>query len=82
MNLKLKAGLYTVGIVGGGYIGLTLIRAIFEVMPENWRMNVFAAIIVGALLYAVYNMVLSSLEISDKLKNIDRKSTRLNSSHT
>ena len=70
MNLKLKASLYTVGIVAGGYIGLSLIHAIFEAMPENWRMNVFGAIIIGALLYAVYSMVLSSLEISDKLKNI------------
>ena len=70
MNLKLKAGLYTVGMVAGGYIGLTLIRAIFEVMPESWRETSFYVICIGLILYVVYSIVLSSLEMNEKMKNI------------
>ena len=70
MNLKLKAGLYTVGVVGGGYIGLTLIHAIFQAMPESWRENSFYVICIGLILYVVYSIVLSSLEMNEKMKNI------------
>ena len=70
MNLKLKAGLYTAGLVGGIYIGLSVIRAIFEAMPQSWRENSFYAIVIGLMLYGVYMMVYSTLEFNQKMKNI------------
>lgn len=70
MNLKLKAGLYTVGMVAGGYFTLSLIHAIFEAMPESWRETSFLAICIGIILYGVYSIVLSTLETDEKLKNI------------
>ena len=70
MNLKLKAGLYTIGMVAGGYFGLSLIQAIFQAMPESWRETSFYVICIGLILYVVYSIVLNSLEISEKMKNI------------
>ena len=70
MNIKLKAALYTVGTVVGGYIGISLIRAIFEAMPENWRENCFYAICIGLILYGMYSIFLSTLEMNERLKNI------------
>ena len=70
MNLKLKAGLYTAGLIGAIYIGLSVIRAIFEMMPESWRENSFYAIVIGLVLYGVYSIVLTSLEMDEKMKNI------------
>ena len=70
MNMKLKAGLYTVGLVVGGYFALSLIHMVFEAMPESWRLNVFGGIIIVSLLYAVYNIVLTTLETDEKLKKI------------
>ena len=70
MNLKLKAGLYTVGMVAGGYIGLSLIQAIFQAMPESWRETSFYVFCIGIILHCVYSIVLTSLEMNEKMKNI------------
>ena len=70
MNLKLKAGLYTAGLIGAIYIGLSVIRAIFQAMPESWRENSFYTIVIGLMLYGVYMMVYSTLEFNQKMKNI------------
>ena len=70
MNLKLKAGLYTVGLVAGGYFTLSLIHAIFEAMPESWRMIVFGVIVIGLILYHVYSIVLTSLEMNETNKKM------------
>ena len=70
MNLKLKAGLYTVGMVAGGYFALSLIQAIFQAMPESWRETSFYVFCIGIILHCVYSIVLTSLEMNETNKKM------------
>jgi hypothetical protein len=73
MNLKLKALVYMVGIIGGGVSGICLIRAIALYLGPEATLNVFVGGVLIFLLYQVYGLILAKLEMDVRLEELSKK---------
>ena len=73
MNLKLKALVYMLGILGAGVCGGLLVNTVSTLLgPEKTLTGIFIGV-VAFLFYQLYGMILSRLESEQKIKDITDK---------
>jgi hypothetical protein len=73
MTIKQKALLQTFGIIAGIVFGSIAINLILYFVPSAILLNLFYAVLAGFIVYCIYGLVLSRLEYSETLKNINSK---------
>jgi hypothetical protein len=73
MNIRVKAAVKTVVILG--YIALVsmTVQWIGKYMPPEMIAPALAAIIIGAMVYLLYTIVLGQLRSDEMLKSINQK---------
>lgn len=70
MNLKLKALLHTVALLGSAVIAGSAINFIFATVDPETLHTVLGGAVVGGLVYMVYQLCLTRLEFYERF---DRK---------
>jgi hypothetical protein len=73
MTIKQKALLQTFGIIAGIVFGSIAINLILYFVPSVILFNLFYAVLAVGIGYCIYGLVLSRLEYSETLKNINPK---------
>lgn len=73
MNIRIKALVYMIGLLGAGVAGACLVHVLgLFVGPEN-MLNIFIGAILAFLLYQVYGVILARLEQDQTLKDMMSK---------
>jgi hypothetical protein len=72
MNLKLKAVLILVGILGAGVVGGMLVQTFALVLGPELILTVVIGAIMIFLLYQMYCLILYKLESDIKLDNLNK----------
>jgi hypothetical protein len=73
MNLKLKALAILVGIMGAGVVGGMLMNTITALLGPEATVNVFIGGVLLFLFYQVYGLILSKLEMDQKIDELTKK---------
>jgi hypothetical protein len=68
MNLKVKAGLATVGIVAVSVGASAVLKSVSEYITPDRLLTGVMVTSCGILLYTMYSIILSKLEIDEKYK--------------
>ena len=72
MSIKLKAFLQTTGLVGLALLINALIQYINTYVSTETLTTVFEFSLIGMVLYACYNLLLTRLEMDEKYKELDK----------
>lgn len=72
MNLKIKALVYTVGLIVGTIAVSLGVTYIGSVLTHEQVMWILASVVGGVFIYLVYGIMLSHLEYQDALKDINQ----------
>ena len=72
MNLKIKALVYTVGLIVGAIAVSLGVTYIGSVLTHEQVMWILASAVGGVFIYLVYGIMLSHLEYQDALKDINQ----------
>jgi hypothetical protein len=73
MNIRVKAGLITAGMLAVSTGGILVLELIVHVLTANQIMMLAGAGLVGVLIYILYGINLNRLEYEQKIKEITDK---------
>jgi hypothetical protein len=73
MNIRVKAGLITAGMLAVSTGGMLAVELIVHVLTANQIMMLAGAGLVGVLIYILYGINLNRLEYEQKIKEITDK---------
>ena len=73
MNLKLKALVYMLGILGAGVCGGLLVNTIATLLGPELTINVLIGGVLAFLFYQIYGLVLAKLEMEAKIDQLSKK---------
>jgi hypothetical protein len=68
MNIKVKAGLIVVGIIATATVTALAFKLAITYIPVESIPKIVAGSVIGILLYTVYSIILSKLEIDERYK--------------
>ena len=66
MNLKLKALLHTVALLGSAVIAGSVVNYLIIAVDAETLRNVVSGAVLGAMVYLVYRLCLTRLEFSER----------------
>jgi uncharacterized membrane protein YfcA len=66
MNIKVKAGLVVIGIIATATATALVLKLAITYIPAESIPKIVAVLIIGIVLYTMYSIILSKLEIDER----------------